>query len=62
MEEYDKEMDAKEEEQRQYEEMIKARKEAYESVFGTPEDDTGDDMGDFDGDFGPDDDFDGDAI
>ena len=55
-------MDAKEEEQRQYEEMIKARMEAYESVFGKPEDDTGDDMGDFDGDYGPNDDFDGDAI
>ena len=55
-------MDAKEEEeiqkQKQYEEMMKARKEAYESVFGVPEDDDED----FIGDFIPDDDFDGDAI
>ena len=65
MEEYDKEMDAKEEEQRKKEELIKARMQAYESVFGSPMDDEEygeeDDMGDFTGDFIPDD-FDGDAI
>ena len=40
--------------------MIKARMEAYESVFGKPEDD--DDEGDFDGDFIPEGEFGGDAI
>ena len=56
-------MDAKEEEQRQYEEMMKAKKEAYESVFGVPEDDDEDfNEDDFTGDFYPNDDFDGDAI
>ena len=53
-------MDAKEEEQKQYEEMMKAKKEAYESVFGVPEEDSNED--DFTGDFIPNDDFDGDAI
>ena len=71
MEEYNREMDAKEEEERRQEEEIKARMAAYESVFGKPDDgDDEDYMGDdgFDGDFIGDirgdigGDFDGDAI